>query len=342
MAREATRDCVITDNRGMSAASDSPISHLLIPYAWASAEPCAPVLQDVALPNLRALLESLQPGPLDEGSDYTLSPPHERALGRALGLCGPAGAPDGQWPWAAWEAGLSGVACAWFTPCHWQVGMERVSVQPPDELQLTPAHSLALLEALRPFAAEDGLTLTLETPDRWRAEGECLRGLPCASLDRVAHRDASGWLLARDAHPAAPMLLRLQNEAQMLFYTHPVNDERAAQGLGAVNGVWISGSGVWDGTASGSPPTVPHSLRQPALHGDWPAWARAWQALDAGPLADLLQQARAGARVALTLCGERHAQTWRTPLRSPPWWRRAALNLGWLNPAPYTSLLSAL
>jgi hypothetical protein len=52
---------------------------------------------------------------------------------------------------------------------------------------------------------------------------------------------------------------------------------------------------------------VPTTLRAPALREDWRAWASAWAALDAGPVADLLRR-RKRPPVQLTLCGERNAQ----------------------------------
>ena len=47
-----------------------------------------------------------------------------------------------------------------------------------------------------------------------------------------------------------------------------------------------------------------------------PAWASAWAALDAGPVADLLRQAESGSPVQLTLCGERNALGFHTAPRS--------------------------
>ena len=58
---------------------------------------------------------------------------------------------------------------------------------------------------------------------------------------------------------------RLHIEMQMLFYTHPINDERAEQGLPPVNSLWVHGLGEphlalpdrlpdvhrWEGTAEG-------------------------------------------------------------------------------------------
>lgn len=310
--------------------------HLLLPYAAASDPACQALLPQLNLPHLQQLLARLHPQALQAGDDFSLTPPHEHALAHALGW---ADRPDGALPWAAWHAGISGTACAWFTPCHWNVGMEQVTVLPPDSLALSEAHSRALLQALAPFAQEDGLTLVYEHPGRWRAEGTPLADLRCASLDRVAHRRADAWLLDGQQSPAARLLLRLQNEAQMLFYTHAVNDERAAQGLPPVNGFWISGAGVWNGQAD-TAPAQDDTLRQAALRGDWAAWRDAWQALDGTLLRDWVQGAEQGKTLQITLCGERGWQSWSSapsvPVAKPPFWQR------WFRRTPAVTVATTL
>lgn len=300
-----TRDCGIPDNRRFVTARIT-LQHLIVPYAATSAHlpgQEAPPLPD--LPSLARLLARLERQDTDAGDEYSLSPPHERVLARALGLSGA----DGTIPWAAWQAGVTGRACAWFTPCHWRVSLDQVTLQPPEGLGLTEAESHALFEALLPWAEEDGLLLAFESATRWRAEGEVFASLPWASLDRVAHRQLDVWLPDGSHHPQARKLLRLQNEAQMLFYGHRVNDERAARGLPLVNGFWISGTGAWNGSALPAP-RVAEALRQPALHGDLAGWSTGWQALDRGEIAQLLEASERGEPVRLTLCGERSAISW--------------------------------
>jgi hypothetical protein len=176
-----------------------------------------------------------------------------------------------------------------------------------------------LLDALAPYCTEDGITLRYESATRWHASGEPLRGIACASLDRVSGRPVGGWMPPSPANPAGSQLLkRLQSEAQMLFYTHPVHDARTARGLLPVNGFWISGAGALDvPTPSRPAPTLPDTLRQAALRADWSAWQSAWAALDASEIKTLLDAARRGEPVTLTLCGERSAQTWVNAPRGP-------------------------
>jgi hypothetical protein len=281
--------------------------HLLVPFASASAPECRAVLRDLALPNLSALLAALAPQPADSGDDRAFSTPHERVLTRWLGLP----ADDGRIPWAAAASEQPTKPQAWFAPSHFQVGMDQVTLLPGDQIGLEEADSRALFDALAPFCAEDGIELVFETATRWRAQGEPLRDLVCASLDRVSGRSVADWTPSQGR---SPLITRLQSEAQMLFYTHAVNDRREEARVYIVNGFWVHGAGALAQPAANvAPPTQPDTLRQAALRADWSVWRAAWQALDAGAIAQALQRVRAGEPFTLTLCGERSAQTWTPP-----------------------------
>ncbi|HJV96354.1 MAG TPA: hypothetical protein VJ608_09975, partial [Albitalea sp.] len=130
---------------------------------------------------------------------------------------------------------------------------------------------------------------------------------------------------------------RLQNEVQMLLYTHPINDAREARGELPVNSFWLSGCGRLQQANTAAPLQVDGSLRSAMLNGDWAAWADAWRALDAGALAEALARAQRGEPVTLTLCGERHAQRFES-LPQPMWQR---LTRGWRG-APAHAVLEAL
>ncbi len=284
--------------------------HLLIPFAAGSAPAARDALTALRLPHLQALLDRLQAAPAESVDEIAPEPPHERALARILGLdAGP-----GRTPWAAHQlrqgGGAPGLdAWAWISPCHWKVGMDQMLMQDPAALNLAEDHSRTLLAAMAPFFAEDGLELRFDAPGRWLARGELFRELTTASVDRVSGRDVAAWM---PESPQARSLHRLQSEMQMLLYTHPVNDERAEQGLPPVNSFWVSGAGALGGDAPAPTelPKVATDLRDAALRQDWAAWAQAWQQLDAGPCQSLLTAVQGGQPVRLTLCGERAFQTY--------------------------------
>lgn len=273
--------------------------HLIVPFAGVASEAGRQALHDLPLPNLQRLLARLQPGAPDAADELTLSPPHERTLARALGWT----VTDGRLPFAAREAqalGLADAAWAWLTPVHLHVGTEQFTMTDPATLQLDELASRELLDAIRPLLESEGFTLHPVAPQRWLAAHPMFDELATASLDRVIGRNVDPWL---PDQRAARLLRRLQNEVQMLLYTHPLNDRREAAGLTTVNSFWASAGGRLPQHTATEAPQVDDRLRGPALAEDWVAWREAWGQLDAQAIAGL------SAADTLTLAGERAALT---------------------------------
>jgi len=290
------------DNRSM---------HLIIPYASSTSEGCHAALARLKLPHLQKLLARSTPLTTDVGDEHTLTPPHEHALARALGLP----TDDGLAPWASLRARernlpFSDSGWAFATLCHWQVNTNHMVVSHLPVPNLNAAESDDLLSMVRPYFEEDGLTLYPDEPGRWLAQADVFAHLPTAAPDRVLCRNLDDWMPASRA--AAP-LRRLQNEMQMLLYTHPQHDARSAKGQVTANSFWISGTGVlpagYTPPASDAQPTVVDTLRTPALAEQWSDWAAAWQSIDAEQLQPLLARKEP---IQITLCGERSSQTWQT------------------------------
>ncbi|WP_222622788.1 phosphoglycerate mutase [Ramlibacter cellulosilyticus] len=299
---------------------------MLVPFAACSAAECAQALQGLALPNLQRLARRLAPESADVGDPASLSPPHERALARAYGL----DTPDGLIPLAALQVrqadpAETGAGWAWIHPAHWRVGADHIAMAHPQDLRLDAEDSRALLQAMQPWFAEDGITLRYDAPLRWLAEGEAFRSLPTASLDRVAGRRIEPWLPTGES---GRPLRRLQQEMQMLLYTLPLNDARQRGGQLPVNSFWVSGSGALPpGVDARQVPglQVTPYLRDAALLGDWKAWATAWEQLDAREFARLLKELDKGRTVRLTLCGEVAARTWSSAVPQGGWRRLTRL-----------------
>ncbi len=275
---------------------------LLIPFAAPRAAPWAD-LSGLKLPNLQRLLLRWAEVDRDEADELSLSPPHERALARALGWQGG----DGRLPWAAQAAAADGIDCgdlAWglLTPAHWHLGTDQVSLIDPAGLMLDATTSKALFDAVQELFTSQGWLLAWGAALRWYAAHESLAELPCAALDRVIGRNVDRWL---GHDPGLRTIRRLQSEVQMVLYGHPLNDARDSRGLLAVNSFWLSGCGPAQ-LVTGTPPVVDDRLRSAALLGDWAGWARAWETLDEGPLA-ALADAAPGSGASLTLCGDRSA-----------------------------------
>jgi hypothetical protein len=300
--------------------------HLIVPFAAPLSDTGRQALQTLKLPRLEALLRGMAPLQHDEGDAFSFSPPHERALARALGLAGA----DGELPWGAWWAARDGVDTddlAWglLTPVHWEVGTDHIRLTDPAALALGDAESRTLFEAVQPLFESEGVALVYGAPQRWYAAHESLQELRTASPDRAVGRNIDAWL---PQGPQARLMRRLQNEVQMLLYTHPLNEAREARGALPVNSFWLSGCGPHQ-PVHAAEPVVDERLRAPALAEDWAAWAEAWQALDAELAARPPQS--------LALCGERSAVHYGTAARS--WWQRLQ---GTLRGVSATAVLESL
>jgi hypothetical protein len=315
-----------------AAASKPPKPHLLLAFAACSDASWRTTLKALPAANTRhfaKLLQGMRLVDTDTGDALSMSPPHERALARVHGLDGD-GQRDGLIPWAAWEhaqrtlhkPGEETRARSWayVSPCHWLMGREHATLTDPNDLALSEADSRALMAAMQVYFDADGVRLPHVTPQRWLAEGDIFKDLPTASLDRVLGRSVDPWL---PAGSSGKTLRRLQNEMQMLLYTHPINEARTSQRQLPVNSIWFSGTG--DLPERGRRPAAtperqqlnaPRTLADAALRDDWQAYADAWAALDAHEAKHWLARQSAGEVVRLTLCGERSAQTFESAPRS--------------------------
>lgn len=307
----------------------------VLPFAmWMAHGPERAEVAKLPLPNLRSWLAQAQS--VGEHTDEpcepwlaTLSAPHERAWAQAVGWP----VVDGGVPWAAQAARAQGLlpqdpsasstAAGWafVTLCNWQVSNGQVILGDPAQLPIDAATDATLFTDMQRFFAEDGITLYPYQLGQWLAKSSHFVDLPTASLDRVIGRNIDPWLVG--SHRATPLsasaqvLRRLQNEMQMLLYTHPVNEGRRL----TLNSFWLHGTGALPQShAVSHPPAVVTTLRASALQQDFIGWLQAWQAVDAQVMAPVLARLAAGEPQRLVLCGE---QSWHVyDSVTPSLWQR--------------------
>jgi hypothetical protein len=247
---------------------------------------------------------------------------------------------DGGLPWAARAAQNSSDGWAFISLCNWHVSNGQVTLGDPAHLALDADTDAVLFKAMQPFFTEDGIDLFPHQPGQWLARSPLFKELRTASLDRVIGRNIDPWLVgcemgAERLSPAAQLLRRLQNEMQMLLYTHPVNDNRRL----TINSFWVHGTGALPHhvsqasvasasgpasavakTLSNPAPNVVQTLRSSALQQDFIGWLEAWQAVDAEVIAHLLARVAAGEPQRLVLCGEHEFQVYDSA--APTLWQR--------------------
>ena len=210
-----------------------------------------------------------------------MSARHEVAWAQALGWQ----VDDGLVPLAALAAQAQGLHCpsdhgwAFIDAVHWHISQGQVNLSVPHPI--TAEETQALGEAMRPFLLQDGIHLQPLLPGRWLAHAPVFKHLPSVSLDRVNGQRIDHWLQPSSIAAqtdAERLLRRLQNEMQMLFYTHAVNDHRAV----ALNSVWFSGTGDLPATHTHSAATavvLDQSLREAWLSHNPEVFVPAFQAV---------------------------------------------------------------
>ena len=135
-------------------------------------------------------------------------------------------------------------------PVHLSVGSESLAFDGA-ALDVSRSEAGALVAALNRHFGE-ALAFDAPVPERWYVK---FPGAP--ELITTPPSAARGTAIG-DKLPSGPDAMRfraLMNEVQMLLHDHPVNTEREARGVPAVNSVWF-----WGGGALAVPAARPFSI----------------------------------------------------------------------------------
>ncbi len=253
------------------------------------------------LANTRALLTSWRPlGSSHHSGNSDWASPSERFWAQSAGWLpdtSPAMDVDNSeltqpLPLAALELGDQlppNLPAAWLSPVHALATTNDRRLSHPNHFPLGEAPRNTLLHALKPLCAADGVDVSYVAPHSRFLLLHLLRCIVCPSITQACDQAINDYLPFSTSHPAsAQWLRRLQNEAQMLFYTHPVHDERLALGLQPVTGIWLHGAGAIAEHLDHSHISRNNELAQ-HVHQPFD-WQAAWAALDAGTMATLLDQ----------------------------------------------------
>ncbi len=111
---------------------------------------------------------------------------------------------------------------------------------PAKDLNITSEESKELLEAFNKHFAQDKVQLQYATKDSWYLSIVQEVDIKTTVIDQLYYKPLN------DAYPkgnASTYWKSLLNEAQMLFYAHPVNEKRRDKGMPEINSIWVWGEG---------------------------------------------------------------------------------------------------
>jgi hypothetical protein len=266
------------------------MSHLdiLLPFGLPPAEMAADVLRALKAPALASLVTRTKSHRREEFDAYSRALPHESWLARQFGLeettrkCGSPPVAV-----AAMRAcGLTADTGVWFLlhPVHLHVARDHLVLTNQRQLNLTEQESLALFDTIKPLFDEIDQPLLYGDAHHWFVRADHWGDLHTATPDATSGHNIDIWM---PQGPTERDWRKLQNEIQMHWHTHPVNEEREHRGEKPVNSVWL-----WGGAAA---TMVKPSTRYSELF-NLPGWANALgrssaAAIKSGSASDLISAA---------------------------------------------------
>ncbi|HEV3104574.1 MAG TPA: regulator [Trinickia sp.] len=322
--------------------------HILLPFALPTAADASTALHNLQSPALEKLLARATLVERVAGEDFQRTLPHERWVAHQFGAVATNAADEA--PLAPYmlraDGGTPGEATwACVEPVHVRIAHDHLVLIDPAALDLSDEDAATLLAVAKPLVEEFGVRIEAPTPKRWYVSGETLGALAGASPLRASGRSIEIWL-PHDAHTGqrSRAWMKLQNEVQMAWFEHPVNEAREARGLPAVNSIWLHAQGAVQpvrspyarvlseaaatrglalaaGVEAAPPPASFDALQAfpsgatlvelapfatPFVEQDWAAWHTALAALERDWFAPSLAALEAGrvGALGLTLCGD--------------------------------------
>jgi hypothetical protein len=224
--------------------------HLLLPFALPAAADASTALHDIRSPALDRLIARATLVERVIGEDFQRTLPHERWVARQFGALPASTAAADEAPLAPYmlradggEPGNATWACV--QPVHVRIAHDHLVLIDPASLDLSDADAAALLAVARPLIEELGVRIEAPNPTRWYLSGDGFGTLAGASPLRASGRNIEIWL-PHEAHSGerSRAWMKLQNEVQMAWFEHPVNEAREARGLPAVNSIWFHAQGA--------------------------------------------------------------------------------------------------
>ena len=175
---------------------------------------------------------------------------------------------------AALGDGIETGAQGWMfaEPVHFQADRDALNLFPSSHLDITASEAALLIEALNTNFADRGLLFLFGTSGNWYV---CCRSeeLPQTTPIRAAQ---GGAVFEKLPQSRGKLNWKaIQNEAQMLFHSHAVNDTREAAGQMTINGLWFWGEGMLPPPPTGLKPSIDAVFGDTPLASGLARWAGA-------------------------------------------------------------------
>lgn len=215
---------------------------LLLPFAMPPAELARDLLRELKMPSLAMLLARASRSAHQISDGFSRALPHEYWLARQFDAN--AASDSDNSPALATSAmrsfNLPAETGVWFIlqPVHLHISRDHLVLTDPRQLQLAESNARALFDIVQPLFEEVGKTLLYGDAQTWFMRADEWHALQTSTSDAACGHNIDIWM---PKGPHERDWRRLQNEIQMHWHGHAINDEREASGLKPINSVWLSG-----------------------------------------------------------------------------------------------------
>lgn len=304
---------------------------LILPFAIPPAEFLADFRKSLNMPALSGLLAGLELSTQQEFDDFSPALPHEYWQA-GLQAETPANSPPLAWHFMQ-EARLPVSEGFWFLlqPVHIHVARDHLVLTDTERLDIRPEESEAFFAIATEVAQEYGLTLQYGNAQQWFVRADQWRELRTCTSAAASGHNIDIWMPRGDGER---QWRQFQNEVQMRWHDHPLNQEREMRGLRTVNSVWIScgadrllpsfrTSAIWNGNAASDyqDTILIDTLSSHALNSDWGMWLEQMQTIDQQLFAPLLADIRSGKWQTVTILISDSRRLCELRCRKVPGWK---------------------
>lgn len=219
---------------------------LLLPFGLPPPELARDLLRELKMPAFATLLAKSAHVGQQQFDAYSHTLPHERRLAQLAGLPESdllASSPPLATA-AMRTADLNGENGFWFVlqPVNFHIARDHLVLADPSQLALSEPDARILFDLIQPLLEEAGHRPLYGDAQTWFIRADAWHELKTATPSAASGHNIDIWM-PKGAH--ARDWRRIQNEIQMHWHDHAVNDERQMRGLKPVNSVWL-----WGGAAA--------------------------------------------------------------------------------------------
>ena len=138
----------------------------------------------------------------------------------------------------------SNTCVARIEPVHIHAARDHLVLTSTQILDIQASEADALFDSVKDIFLEMSDVTHRSMPHKWFIESSALDTLSTVSTAQAEGRNIDHWMPSdTSTEGVARQWRKWQNEIQMIWFNHPVNEARQAEGMLSINSIWISGNG---------------------------------------------------------------------------------------------------